>query len=81
MNLIMNKTRNSLNAVNINKLMFIHMNERVMHRQNEKKKTTKKILQHDEDINEKYFCQMKNFFFNKIRCYSNHSMLMNFSNN
>ena len=57
MSLIMNKIRNMLTAVNVNKLMFIYMNERALHRL---------IKKHDqrfdknEDINKKYLYQMKN---------------------
>ncbi len=32
MNLIMNKTRNSLHSINVNKLMFIYMNKRTLDR-------------------------------------------------
>ena len=38
MNLIMNKIRNSLTAVNVNKLMFIYMNERILNRSRELKR-------------------------------------------
>ena len=56
MNLIMNKTRNTLNAISVNKLMFIHMNERALHRPKEKKHRLYEI----ENIDEKHLCQMKN---------------------
>ena len=57
MNLIMNKIRNTLTAVNVDKLMFIHMNECALHRS---KKKNKQQSDKNEDINEKYLCQMKN---------------------
>ena len=56
MNLIMNKIRNTLNVINVNKLMFIHMNERALHRSKEKKHKLYEI----ENINEEHLCQMKN---------------------
>lgn len=38
MSIVMNKTRNILNAINVNKLIFIYINKRVMHRQIKKAK-------------------------------------------
>lgn len=38
MNLIMNKTRNSLTSVNVNKLMYIYINERTLNRLRELKR-------------------------------------------
>ena len=59
MNLIMSKTRNSLNSINVDKLTFTHINERDMHRS--KKKKNKQLFDEiDENINEEYLCQMKN---------------------
>lgn len=55
-NLIMSKTRNSLNAVNVDKLMYIHMNERALHRPKKKKHEKQSV----DDLNEEYLCQMKN---------------------
>jgi hypothetical protein len=37
MNLIMNKTRNSLHLINVDKLMFIYINERALNRSKNKK--------------------------------------------
>jgi hypothetical protein len=49
MNLIMNKTRNFLHSINVNKLMFIYMNERTFDRL----KNTKSKLQFESiDIDE-----------------------------
>ena len=60
----MNKTRNSLNSINVNKLTFIHINERAMHRP--KKKKNKQLFDKiDENINEEYLCQIKNKLFDQ----------------
>ncbi len=57
MNLIMNETRNSLNSVNVNKLMFIYMNERTLNRL---KNTNSKLKFDDMNIDEAKLCEIKN---------------------
>jgi hypothetical protein len=58
MNLIKTKTRNSLNNVNVDKLMYIYMNERTLNRS----KNLKKKLRYTQsiEIDEKKLCEMKN---------------------
>ncbi len=57
MNLIMNKIRNSLHSINVDKLMFIYMNERALNRLTDIKS---KLRFADVDIDETNLCEMKN---------------------
>lgn len=57
MNLIMNKTRNSFGAINVNKLMYIYMNERTLNRPKDLKKKLQFV---DIDLNEKNLCDLEN---------------------
>ncbi len=52
------KTRNSLSNVNVDKLMYIYMNERTLNRS----KNLKKKLRYTQsiEIDEKKLCEMKN---------------------
>jgi hypothetical protein len=56
MNLIMNKTRNSMNSINVDKLMFIYMNERTLNRPT---KMRKKLQFAGIEIDENDLCEMK----------------------
>lgn len=56
MNLIMNKTRNSLHSVNVDKLMFIYINERTLNRPMDMKR---KLQFAGIDIDETELCEMK----------------------
>jgi len=57
MNLIKTKTRNSLSNLNVNKLMYIYINERTLNRS----KNLKKKLRYTQsiEIDEKKLCEMK----------------------
>ncbi len=57
MNLIKTKTRNSLSNVNVDKLMYIYMNERTLNRP----KDLKKKLRYTQgiEIDEEKLCEMK----------------------
>jgi len=57
MNLIKTKTRNSLSNVNVDKLMYIYMNERTLNRS----KDLKKRLRYTQsiEIDEEKLCAMK----------------------
>ncbi len=57
MNLIKMKTRNSLSNVNVDKLMYIYMNERTLNRP----KNLKKKLRYTQsiEIDEEELCEMK----------------------
>jgi hypothetical protein len=58
MNLIKSKTRNQLSNVNVDKLMYIYINERTLNRPRELKKRlryTQRI-----EIDEEELCEMKN---------------------
>jgi serine kinase of HPr protein (carbohydrate metabolism regulator) len=57
MNLIMNKTRNSLHSINVDKLMFIYMNKRTFDRL---KNTKSKLQFADLNIEKTNLCEMKN---------------------
>ena len=57
MNLIMNKTRNLLGSINVDKLMFIYMNDRTLHRP---KDTHERLRFVGVNINEKHLCEMEN---------------------
>jgi hypothetical protein len=57
MNLIMNKTRNTLHSINVNKLMFIYMNKRTLDRF---KNTKSKLQFADLNIEKTNLCEMKN---------------------
>ena len=69
MNFIMNKIRNSLKTVNVDKLTFIYMNNRIFDRsQNIKEKLEFAKI----NINETYLCEMKNKLLQKkILIFSN----------
>jgi hypothetical protein len=56
MNLIMNKIENSLYSINVNKLMFIYMNERTLNRF---KNVKSKLQLIDITIEETNLCKMK----------------------
>jgi hypothetical protein len=56
MNLIMNKIRNSLHSINVDKLMFIYMNERTLNRF---KNVKSKLQLADIEIDEMKLCEMK----------------------
>jgi hypothetical protein len=56
MNLIMSKIRNSLHSINVNKLMFIYMNERALNRFTNMKS---RLQLSDINIDETEFCEMK----------------------
>lgn len=69
MNLIMNKTRNFLKAVNVDKLTFIYMNNRTLDRSHEMKK---KLQFAGIDVDEEALCDMKNMLLQeKIAIFSN----------
>ncbi len=57
MNLIMSKTRNLLHSINVNKLMFIYMNERTLDRLTN---TIIRLQLSDINIDETELCEMKN---------------------
>ena len=56
MNLIMNKTRNSMASINVDKLMFIYLNERTLNRPKEIKR---KLQFAGIDIEEDDLCEME----------------------
>ena len=56
MNLIMTKSRNSLHSINVDKLMFIYMNERTLNRPTDFKS---KLQFASIDINETDLCEME----------------------
>ncbi len=56
MNLIMNKTRNSLHSINVDKLMFIYMNERTLNRPKDVKS---KLQFAGIDMDETDLCEME----------------------
>ena len=56
MNLIMTKSRNSLHSINVDKLMFIYMNERTLNRPTDFKS---KLQFAGIDINETDLCEME----------------------
>lgn len=62
MNVIMNKSRNSLKTVNVNKLMFIYMNQRILDRFQEIKHRLSFAEVH---INENRLCEMKKMLLQK----------------
>jgi len=58
MNLIKSKTRNQLSNVNVDKLMYIYINERTLNQSRELKKRLRYIQ--SVEIDEKKLCEMKN---------------------
>ncbi len=57
MNLIKSKTRNQLSNVNVDKLMYIYINERTLNRFRELKKRLR--YTQNVEIDEKKLCEMK----------------------
>jgi len=58
MNLIKSKTRNQFSNINVNKLIYIYINERMLNQSHELKKRLHYIQ--SVEINEKKLCEMKN---------------------
>ncbi len=58
MNLIKSKTRNQFSNINVNKLIYIYINERMLNQSHELKKRLHYIQ--SIEINEKKLCKMKN---------------------
>lgn len=62
MNIIMNKSKNSLKLVNVNKLMFIYMNQQIFNRF---QKIKHRFSFAEVHINENYLCEMKKMLLQK----------------
>lgn len=61
-NLIINKTRNSLKLVNVDKLTFIYLNNWTLNRPQD---TKEKLKFAGIDIDEEYLCEMENSLLQK----------------
>lgn len=58
----MNKTRNFFKSINVDKLTFIYINNRILNRF---QKTTEKLQFAEINVDKEYFCEMKNLLLQK----------------